>query len=71
MSTKFNDDEKTKEEEGIMAAVAKPNTRAFMLKPDKVGQFVKKNDVSKRTMDRFHAHKPKDGVTTPLKKKDV
>lgn len=57
----------TNEEEGIMAAVAKPNTRAFMLKADKVEQFVKRNDASQRAMERFRAHKPKSGVVTPLK----
>ena len=57
----------TKEEEGIMATVAKPNTRAFVLSADKVEQFVKRNNASQRATERFHAHRPKDGVSTPLK----
>lgn len=60
-----------KEEEGIMSTVAKPNTRAFVLKTDKVDQFVKKEGVSDKVMERFHAHKPRYGVITPLKGKDV
>ena len=58
---------KEKKEEGIMAVVAKPNTRAFVLDASKVDQFVKRNDASKRATERFRAHKPKDGVITPLK----
>lgn len=61
--------ENTKEEEGIMVA-AKPNTRAFMLNAEKVEQFLKKNDASQKALERFRAHKPKDGVITPLKGKN-
>lgn len=32
--------------------------------------LTKKGDIDK-VMDRFFAHKPKDGVKTPLKGKDV
>lgn len=53
-----------------MAAVAKPSTRAFRLRPDKVDQFVKQNGSFKKTMDRFQAHKPKIGVITPSKGKN-
>lgn len=63
-------DQHSEEEEGIMA-VAKPNTRAFMLRADKVDQFVKKNDASRKAMERFNAHKPKDGVVTPTKGRNV
>lgn len=62
---------KDNKEEGIMAAVAKPNTRAFRLSPDKVDQFVKRNDSLNKTMERFQAHKPKSGVVTPSKGKHV
>ena len=55
-------------EEGTMA-VAKPNTRAFRLRADKVDQFVKRNDSFAKTMERFQAHKPKKGVVTPSKGK--
>ncbi len=48
-------------------AVAKPSTRAFALRADKVDDFVKKTDASKRAMARFNAHKPKAGVRTPSK----
>lgn len=57
-----------KKEEGVMATVAKPNTRAFVLSTDKVEQFVKRNNASQRAMERFRAHRPKDGVSTPLKR---
>ncbi len=56
-------------EEGIMAAVAKPNTRAFRLRPDKVDQFVKRNGSFDKAMERFQAHRPKNGVETPSKGK--
>lgn len=71
MSKKQNKDKNTKEEEETMASIAKPNTRAFMLKTDKVNQFMQGSSVSKKVMDRFYAHKPKDGVVTPLKGKNV
>lgn len=53
-----------------MIVISKPNTRAFILKSDKVDKFMKKKSDSKVVMDRFYAHKPKDGVVTPLKGKD-
>ena len=56
-------------EEYVMAAVAKPSTRAFRLRPDKVDQFIEKNDSFAKTMERFQAHKPKNGVVTPSKGK--
>lgn len=52
-----------------MAAVTKPSTRAFRLRPDKVDQFIGKNGSFARTMERFQAHKPKSGVVTPSKGK--
>lgn len=55
----------------IMASIAKPNNRAFTLKAEKVNQFLCQKGTSKKTMDRFFAHKPKDGVVTPLKGKNV
>lgn len=61
---------KDKKEEGIMAAVAKPNTRVFRLRPDKVDQFVKRNSSFEKAMERFQAHKPKSGVRTPSKGND-
>lgn len=64
-------DKNTKEEENTMASIAKPNTRAFILSPDKVGKFTQNSSVAKKVMDRFYAHKPKDGVVTPLKGKNV
>lgn len=54
-----------------MAMIAKPNNRAFVLESDKVEQFVKKNDKSKKAMERFYAHSPKEGVVTPMKGKNV
>ena len=54
-----------------MAAVAKPSTRAFRLRPDKVDQFLKRTDSFDKTMERFQAHKPKQGVETPSKGKHV
>ena len=71
MRRKQDKDKNTKEEEETMASIAKPNTRAFMLREDKVDQFMKKAGSSKKVMDRFYAHKPKDGVVTPLKGKNV
>ncbi len=71
MSEEQYKNQNTKEEEGTMASITKPNTRAFMLKEDKVNQFMQKSSGSKKVMDRFYAHKPKDGVVTPLKRKDV
>ena len=62
---------KTKDKEGNTMAVAKPNTRAFTLREDKVEQFMKKNDTSKKTLERFRAHKPKNGVVTPTKGRNV
>ena len=52
-------------------AVAKPNTRAFTIREDKVEQFMKKNNASKKTLERFRAHKPKNGVVTPTKGRNV
>lgn len=63
-------EEHTKEEEGIMA-VAKPNTRAFVLSAEKVDQFVKRNNASQKAAERFRAHRPKSGVSTPLKGRNV
>lgn len=59
--------EENKEEDTM--AVAKPNTRAFRLRSDKVDQFMKRDDSFARTMERFQAHKPKKGVVTPSKGK--
>lgn len=60
-----------KKEEGFMTIVAKPNNRAFTLRADKVEQFMKKNDASKKAEERFFAHKPKKGVRTPYKEADA
>lgn len=64
-----NREEGLGKEEDVMAAIAKPSTRAFRLRPDKVDQFVEKNGSFARTMERFQAHKPKNGVVTPSKGK--
>lgn len=61
----------TNEGDDIMASSAKPNNRAFMLKTEKVNQFLTKKGGADKVMDRFFAHKPKNGVSTPLKGKDV
>lgn len=53
-----------------MAAVTKPNTRAFRLRPDKVSQFVGEKSSLNKVMERFQAHKPKNGVVTPSKGKN-
>ena len=71
MSKERNKNQYTKEEEEAMASIAKPNTRAFKLRTEKVNQFMQGNSGSKKAMDRFYAHKPKDGVVTPLKGKNV
>lgn len=60
-------------EEGKMAVVAKPSTRAFRLRPEKVDQFMAGNNSSfERTMKRFQAHKPKNvnGVSESSKGKN-
>ena len=62
---------KTKDKEGDTMAVAKPNTRAFTIREDKVEQLTKKNNASKKTLERFRAHKPKNGVVTPTKGRNV
>lgn len=67
MEYKNNTKDKSTKEDGVMAKVTKPCTGAFMLRADKVDQFVKKDSVSKSVMDRFFAHKPKKGVKTPFK----
>lgn len=54
-----------------MATITKPNNRAFTLQADKVEQFLSQKSQTKKVMDRFFAHKPKDGVKTPLKGKNV
>lgn len=73
MSVKRNSKRSVFEGEGddVMASVAKPNNRAFTLKSNKVNQFLKKKGGADKVMDRFFAHKPKNGVRTPLKGKDV
>lgn len=54
-----------------MATLAKPNNRAFTLETGKVDQFLAKKSGADKVMKRFFAHKPKNGVKTPLKGKDV
>ena len=71
MSTKSKHNTNTKEEENTMASIAKPNTRAFILNPDKVDKFMQNCGSSQMIMDRFYAHKPNAGVVTPLKGKNV
>lgn len=54
-----------------MATLAKPNNRAFTLEAEKVDQFLAKKSGADKVMERFFAHKPKNGVKTPLKGKNV
>lgn len=60
----------TNEGDDIMASIAKPNTRAFRLRSDKVEQFLEKSSSVDKVMGRFQAHKPKNGVVTPSKGKN-
>lgn len=56
----FKDKGEDKEEDK-MAVVAKPSTRAFRLRLEKVDQFMAGSNSSfERTMKRFQAHKPKN-----------
>lgn len=71
MKVHNNKQKHERERDDTMASIAKPNNRAFTLKSEKVSQFLCKNGSSKKTLERFFAHKPKDGVVTPLKGKDV
>ena len=61
----------TKEGDENMTTVAKPNNRAFTSKTEKVDQFLTKKGDADKVMNRFFAHKPKSGVKTPLKGKNV
>ncbi len=58
----------TKENDDTMASIAKLSNRAFLLKSDKIELFLSKDSGSDKVMRRFFAYRPKDGVTTPLKK---
>ena len=51
-----------------MQSVSKPITPAFILREDKVSEFLenKKHGFNK-AMERFEKHQPKKGVTTPFK----
>lgn len=72
--TKGKKQQETHKDKGddTMASIAKPCNSAFTLKSDKVEQFLQRKNCSEKTMDRFFAHKPKEGVVTPFKKgKDV
>jgi hypothetical protein len=69
--TNSKDKNFTKEGDDDMTTVAKPNNRAFTLKTEKVDQFLTKKGDTDKVMNRFFAHKPKKGVKTPLKGKDV
>lgn len=55
-----------------MAVAIKPTNKAFILDPDKADAFFNnKNNGAKKTLNRFFAHQPKKGVTTPYKGKNV
>lgn len=71
MEVNNNQQKNEREGDDTMASIAKPSNRAFTLKPEKVDQFLRKNDNSKKAIERFFAHRPKDGVVTHLKGKDV
>lgn len=54
--------------DGTMSAILKPRTGAFVLRADRSKEFFsqEKNKADK-TIDRFLAHKPKDGIVNPFK----
>lgn len=55
-----------------MVVITKPTDKAFVLDPNKSADFFnKKNCGAKKTLDRFFAHQPKEGVKTPYKGNDV
>ena len=60
--TNSKDKNFTKEGDDDMTTVAKT---------EKVDQFLTKKGDTDKVMNRFFAHKPKKGVKTPLKGKDV
>lgn len=64
-------DQQKTEEESKMATIAKPSTPAFMLRADKMDEFLKRKNTSEKVLERFYAHKPKAGVKTPFKENDV
>lgn len=54
-----------------MATIVKTSTPAFMLRADKMDEFLKRKNTSEKVLERFYAHKPKAGVKTPFKENDV
>lgn len=47
----------------------KPTNRAFVLSSDKAEAFFNnKDDGTKKVLERFFAHQPKEDVQTPYKK---
>lgn len=64
-------DQQKTEEESKMATIAKPSTPAFMLRTDKVDEFLERKNTSEKVLERFYAHKPKAGVKTPFKENDA
>ena len=64
--------EKVRKGETQMAVITKPTNKAFVLDPVKTDAFFSnKSSGAKKTLDRFFAHQPKEGVKTPYKGKDV
>lgn len=59
------------EEESKMATIVKTSMPAFMLRVDKMDEFLKRKNTSEKVLERFYAHKPKAGVKTPFKENDV
>lgn len=52
-----------------MPVTIKPKDYAFVLREDKTEEFLaqKKSQIQK-TLARFNAHKPKNGIVNPYKK---
>ena len=62
-------DKNTKEEENTMASIAKPNTRAFILSPDKVGKFTQNSSVAKKSNGSFLCSQTKRWRSNSIKRK--
>lgn len=52
-----------------MSATAKPRTGAFILQAEKSDKFfAQKENRSDKAINRFMAHRPKNGIVSPFKK---
>lgn len=65
---KLQGSDSTNERNGSMATIAKPENAAFIVKPEKAALFLNEKSASQKTLERFFAHKPNEGVKTPFKK---